>query len=250
MRTRRREEGSGEASLSGRAPKLFRRCGKVKQVRGTPVGRGFSADRTGRVDAFRGVVLSFQARLQTWSSMDRAESNEADVQAPQSQAGQQARIPRADEDQGGAQDAQPSSSSRSGQADREGRREVDAESRARGERFPRDARVTRSADIEALLRRGERRRTKNLDVFYAASPASRSRFGTIVPKHGKKVVDRNLVKRRLREIARRELLPKLDAVSADIDVLVRARRSAYDAGFEDLRRELAEALETTWSRSS
>lgn len=71
-----------------------------------------------------------------------------------------------------------------------------------------------------------------------------------MPKHGKRVVDRNLVKRRLREIARRELLPKLDAVSADIDVLVRARRSAYDAGFEDLRRELAEALETTWSRSS
>jgi ribonuclease P protein component len=63
-------------------------------------------------------------------------------------------------------------------------------------------------------------------------------------------VDRNLVKRRLREIARRELLPRLDAASANIDVLVRARRSAYDAGFEDLRRELSEALETMWSRSS
>ena len=100
------------------------------------------------------------------------------------------------------------------------------------------------------MRRGKRRRTKNLDVFYAASPASRSRFGAVVPKHGRRVVDRNLVKRRLREIARRELLPKLDAASAKLDVLVRARRTAYDAEFEDLKRELAEALETTWSRSS
>ncbi len=212
--------------------------------------RGFPAGREGLVDAFWGVVLSYQARLRTWSSMDRAETYEADVQATQPQAGQQARIPRADEDEGWAEGAEPSSSSRPGQADREGRREVDAETRAPGEGFPRGARVTRSAEIEALLRRGKRRRTKNLDVFYASSPASRSRFGAVVPKHGRRVVDRNLVKRRLREIARRELLPRLDAASANIDVLVRARRSAYDAGFEDLRRELSEALETMWSRSS
>jgi ribonuclease P protein component len=101
-----------------------------------------------------------------------------------------------------------------------------------------------------LLERGKRRRTKHLDVFFAPSPASRSRFGAIVPKHGHRIVDRNLVKRRLREIGRRDVLPRLDAADAWTDVLVRARRSAYAARYEDLKRELAEALETMWSQSS
>ncbi|MDZ7781239.1 MAG: ribonuclease P protein component [Gemmatimonadota bacterium] len=108
----------------------------------------------------------------------------------------------------------------------------------------------RSQDIRGLLERGKRRRTKNLDVFFAASPASRSRMGIVVPKHGHRIVDRNRLKRRLREIGRRELLPELDAGNEAIDVLVRARRTAYRAGYEDLKRELSEALETMWSRSS
>jgi len=100
-----------------------------------------------------------------------------------------------------------------------------------------------------LLERGKRERTKHLDVFYAASPASHSRLGLIVPKHGRRIVDRNLLKRRLREIGRRDLLPKLRA-SGSVDVLVRARRSAYEVEYDTLKREMLDALEAVWSRGS
>ena len=93
-----------------------------------------------------------------------------------------------------------------------------------------------------MLERGKRRRTKNLDVFFAASPVSRSRLGVIVPKHGSRIVDRNLLKRRLREIGRREVLPRL--AEAGVDVLVRAKRTAYGVEYDVLRRELLETLET------
>lgn len=240
-----------ERPSPGRAPKLSRGCGKVKPALGGPgfpgVGvRGLSC----AVDAFPRAVLSFQARLQTWNSMRRAGRHEADIQASQPQAGQQARVQGPHEDEGWAQDAQPSSASGSRSARREGRREVDVESRSSGESFPREARIRHSAEIRALLERGKRRRTKNLDVFFAASPASRPRFGVIVPKHGRRIVDRNLLKRRLREIGRRDVLPGLAASGNEVDVLVRARGSAYQAGFDALRREMLEALDTLWSQSS
>lgn len=214
---------------------------------------GEAEDRANRgldVDAVPALYLSFQARLEAWKSMDRAGRDEADIQAPQPQAGQQARVSFPDEDPGRPQGAQPTAAARARSARGQGRREVVGGMPPRGEGFPREARITRSADIRGLLERGKRRRTKNLDVFFAASPASRSRMGIVVPKHGRRIVDRNLLKRRLREIGRREVLPALEAGSSGIDVLVRARRVAYKAGYEDLRRELSEALETMWSRSS
>ena len=72
----------------------------------------------------------------------------------------------------------------------------------------------------------------------------------IVPKHGQRIVDRNLLKRRLREIGRREVLPGLAGAGVRVDVLVRARRTAYGLEYDVLRSELLETLETMWSQSS
>lgn len=52
-----------------------------------------------------------------------------------------------------------------------------------------------------------------------------------MPKHSHNSVERNLVKRRLRELLRIEMLPYLGAV----DVVVRANPAAYAAPFETLR---------------
>jgi ribonuclease P protein component len=180
--------------------------------------------------------------------MTWAGSNEADIQAAQSQAGQQARVPGTDEDCGGSQDAQPSSEARARPDRGQGRREVVREAPGRNEAFPRGARIRLGSEIRGLLERGKRKRTKHLDVFFAASPVSRSRLGLIVPKHGHNIVKRNLVKRRLREIGRRTLLPRLAALDASADVLVRARRRAYDAEFAELERELLEAVEVLCSQ--
>lgn len=60
-------------------------------------------------------------------------------------------------------------------------------------------------------------------------------------------MDRNLVKRRLREIGRRRVIPRLDAAGRCGDVLIRARRPAYEAGFEALARDVEEAVEALCS---
>jgi ribonuclease P protein component len=117
-------------------------------------------------------------------------------------------------------------------------------------RYPPAVRIRRGSDIRGLFSRGKRSRTRHLDVVFAASPVSHPRFGLVVPKHRHRIVDRNLLKRRLREIGRREVLPRLRERGVEVDLLVRARREAYGAEFEDLRRELVEFVERTWSDAS
>ena len=183
--------------------------------------------------------------------MDRAAGHEADIQTPQSQAGEQARVSRPHEDEGRPQDAEPSQAARSGAHLRSGRREaVDGESPGSPEGLPRGARIHSSSEIRRLLAKAPRERTANLDVYVADSSASRSRLGLVVPKHGRRIVDRNVLKRRLREIGRREILPGLAARAAHKDVLVRARREAYAASFDVLARELKQAVEGLCSRAS
>ncbi|MFI5228244.1 MAG: ribonuclease P protein component [Gemmatimonadales bacterium] len=99
--------------------------------------------------------------------------------------------------------------------------------------FPRDARLTRGDDLQTVIREGKRIRTVHLDVRAVASPRARSRVGIVVPKHQHSVVDRNRLKRRLRELARTELLPRI-ADAASVDVVIRARHEAYGAAFAAL----------------
>ena len=56
----------------------------------------------------------------------------------------------------------------------------------------------------------------------------------IVGKYGHSVVERNLLRRRLREIVRTILLPSVGAM----DVVVRSLPSAYEASFQELMAEI------------
>lgn len=69
-------------------------------------------------------------------------------------------------------------------------------------------------------------------------------------KLGHDIVERNRVKRRLREIGRTRVLPDLDGRGVYGDVLIRARRPAYEAGFDELARDVAEGVEGLWSLGS
>jgi len=109
--------------------------------------------------------------------------------------------------------------------------------------LPPSSRITRARDIRAVLRSGRKRKTSHLDVFLLSSEGAGPRVGLIVPKHGRRVVDRNKVKRRLREVARKEVLPRLRGEGVSVDVLVRARRESYRASYQQLRRELVEVSE-------
>jgi ribonuclease P protein component len=63
------------------------------------------------------------------------------------------------------------------------------------------------------------------------SPLGYVRVAIVVPKFGFTAARRNKLKRRLRELTREHVLTR----SASCDVLVRARRDAYDASFDRLR---------------
>jgi ribonuclease P protein component len=118
----------------------------------------------------------------------------------------------------------------------------------RRNRLPRARRITSSNEIRALFQRGKRSRTSHLDVFDSTSPFAYPRVGVIVPKHRRNSVERNKLKRRLREVLRLQVLPRLADRTANVDFLVRARREAYNASFEQLNDELVDYVEKTWSR--
>lgn len=119
-----------------------------------------------------------------------------------------------------------------------------------GQRLPRSSRIRRGAEIRALLRKGRRHRTPHLEVFTSPAPGDRPRYGTIVPRYGRRIVDRNRLRRRLREIGRTRVLPPLRAGGLDLDVLVRARPDAYGARFGELRDQLDDLTESLCSDPS
>lgn len=88
-----------------------------------------------------------------------------------------------------------------------------------------------------MAREGKRIRTEHLEIRAATSLFRHPRVGLIVPKYGENSVSRNRLKRRLREITRRELLPALPVV----DVVIRARREAYRSSYAMLAGELTHA---------
>ena len=77
-------------------------------------------------------------------------------------------------------------------------------------------------------------------MFWVDSDLGHPRLGLVVPKHGAKAVARNRLRRKLREIARRSVLPEL----ASMDVVLRTRASAYEAEFRDLAADLERWLQS------
>ena len=76
--------------------------------------------------------------------------------------------------------------------------------------------------------------TPHLEARYAASTLPQPRIGLIVPRHKHSAVDRNRLRRRLRELIRLQLLPNIIRG----DALIRANAEAYDVSFAQLRAEI------------
>lgn len=84
-------------------------------------------------------------------------------------------------------------------------------------------------------------KTGVLDVRVAASPSSRVQVGVIVPKYKRTIVERNRLRRRLRELVRVRLLPVLEPTDPERPpraVLIRALPTAYSASFDGLARDV------------
>jgi ribonuclease P protein component len=101
-------------------------------------------------------------------------------------------------------------------------------------RFPRAHRLARASDIRRCLAHGRRRRLEHLDMIWMDNQTGQPRMGLIVPKFQSSAVARNRLRRRLREIWRRDL----QARQPGCDLVIRARREAYLANFDVLRSQL------------
>ena len=71
-----------------------------------------------------------------------------------------------------------------------------------------------------------------------------------MPKHGHDNVERNKLKRRLKEIARTRVLPRLWEDGRSLDLLMRARKEAYQAAFVELGEEIDAVMEEACSGPS
>jgi ribonuclease P protein component len=96
--------------------------------------------------------------------------------------------------------------------------------------YPRSRRITRRSEFLNVGTKGRRVRALDLDVRWLASPSNVMRAGVIVPRYGHTAVVRNKLKRRLRELVRSCLLP----MNLPLDVVVRARPTAYERTFSQL----------------
>jgi ribonuclease P protein component len=116
---------------------------------------------------------------------------------------------------------------------------VQAPERLTSERYPSRVRLGRGADLVRCWESGRRVRMRRLDVAWRPNSQGHARAGIVVPRFGETAVARNRLRRRVREILRRELLHTLPAV----DVVVRAKHGAYTARLAELRVELADAAD-------
>ena len=101
-------------------------------------------------------------------------------------------------------------------------------------RLPRAHRLARASDIRHCLTHGRRGRLEHLDMIWIDNQTGQPRMGLIVPKFQTSAVARNRLRRRLREIWRRDIQIQQPAG----DLVIRARREAYEASFEELRSQL------------
>jgi ribonuclease P protein component len=102
-------------------------------------------------------------------------------------------------------------------------------------------RLRKHADYQLVYKAGRKQFAKQLAYFHTLRPADRRsdttgpRIGLTVPKALGNAVDRNRIKRRLRE-AVRAALPLL---TLPVDVVLHPRRSVLDLDFAQLKREVA-----------
>ena len=78
----------------------------------------------------------------------------------------------------------------------------------------------------------------HLDVRAIASPLGHPRVGVVVPRYSGSAVDRNRLKRRLRELVRTRLL----WAAPSVDIVIRARPEAYGASFDALAVDVERAI--------
>jgi ribonuclease P protein component len=116
----------------------------------------------------------------------------------------------------------------------------DVSARGSRARFPRSARLLRHADFQSVYKQGRRLFAAHMTVFYLRrAEGEGARVGFTVGRALGPAVERNRMKRRLREAVRLHGM-----VNVPVDVVINPKKSLLKAEFLDLRDEIAKAFRT------
>lgn len=173
-------------------------------------------------------------RLALRAQLEEYWSDEAVIPPAQQAPHQQAWIPGPDGHEMGPGHAFAPPQEGAQAVDRSHSLQARSELTARSERLTRANRLGRVSDIRHCQVTGQRRRSRYLEIMWADNSTGHPRMGLIVPKFQSSAVARNRLRRRLREVWRREIAP----MQPSWDLLVRAKREAYAAPYAALRAEL------------
>jgi ribonuclease P protein component len=107
-----------------------------------------------------------------------------------------------------------------------------------GARFPREARLVRKSEFDAVYRAGKRRSSSHYSVFFRANELPQSRFGFSIKKALGGAVVRNRIRRRLREMVRCHRLE----IPAGWDIVIHPKSSVSRGEFAALTADLLRVL--------
>ena len=120
-----------------------------------------------------------------------------------------------------------------------------------GRKFPKTKRLLRHADFQQVYQQGRRQFTGNMTVFFlrrsadGADDSCSVRVGLTVGKVLGNAVERNRIKRRMREAVRGSWL----AESASVDIVFNPRKSVLQLPFGELRAEVERCLKLAMQRA-
>jgi ribonuclease P protein component len=109
-------------------------------------------------------------------------------------------------------------------------------------RFPKCHRLLRHSDFERVYKQGRRHFSAHMTAFYLRRPdddLKGARVGFTVSKALGGAVQRNRIRRRLREAVRLNGFP----YDMSVDVVINPKRSALSAEFSDLQNEVTKAFQ-------
>ncbi len=115
-----------------------------------------------------------------------------------------------------------------------------------GARFPHDRRLLRRADFDRVYQQGQRHFSGHMTVFFIGGGADFPRVGFSVGRALGGAVERNRIRRRLREAVRL----RLAQLAAPMDVVIHPRRSVLKAEFTELLNEVGRAFDVITQRDA
>jgi ribonuclease P protein component len=106
--------------------------------------------------------------------------------------------------------------------------------------YPREARLVRRGEFDAVYRAGKRRSSSHFTVFFRANELPQSRFGFSIKKALGGAVVRNRIRRRLREVVRCHRLER----PTGWDIVIHPKSSVARAEFAALTADLLRLLKS------